>query len=237
MTRRYKTNLRCAGCVTTIAPALDAAPGVKRWSADVESPDKVLTVEGDASAEQVGALIGKAGYAILGELPAEEPRPAPTPTPPVEEKTSYFPLALIVAYILGTVLLVEFAAGAFVWHRAMTNFMAGFFLVFSFFKLLDLRAFADTYQTYDFVAARSRAYALAYPFIELLGVAYHPLPAGADERGHARGDARGTAGCFAHCCARKIAARASRGLQPADVLCHAHGRRPHGAIAAVMLVV
>jgi copper chaperone CopZ len=173
VTRRYKTNLRCAACVTAIGPALDSAPGVKRWSADVESPDKVLTVEGDASAEQVAALIGNAGYVILGELPAEELRPATVAPSPVEEKTSYFPLALVVAYILGTVLLVEFAAGTFVWHRAMTNFMAGFFLVFSFFKLLDLRAFADTYQTYDLVAARSRAYALAYPFIELaLGVAY-----------------------------------------------------------------
>ena len=51
--------------------------------------------------------------------------------------------------------------------------MAGFFLVFSFFKLLDLTAFADSYQMYDVIAARSRGYALAYPFIELvLGVAY-----------------------------------------------------------------
>jgi hypothetical protein len=51
--------------------------------------------------------------------------------------------------------------------------MAGFFLVFSFFKLLNLQAFADAYATYDLVAAKSRAYALAYPFLELaLGIAY-----------------------------------------------------------------
>ena len=175
MIRRYKTNLRCAACVSKIAPLLDTVPGVKRWSADVDSSDKVLTVEGDdVSAERVGALIGKAGYAILGELHAEQPTPAATPAPPpAEPQTSYFPLALIVGYILGVTLLIEASAGSFVWHRAMTHFMAGFFLVFSFFKLLDLRAFADTYQTYDILAARSRAYALAYPFIELaLGVAY-----------------------------------------------------------------
>lgn len=45
--------------------------------------------------------------------------------------------------------------------------MAGFFLVFSFFKLLNLTAFADSYQMYDIVAKRSRAYALGYPFVEL----------------------------------------------------------------------
>jgi hypothetical protein len=156
----------------------DAALGAKHWAADVESPDKVLTVEGeDVSAARVGPLLGKAGYAILGELPAEQPKPAapatPAPRPAAEPKTSYFPLVLIVAYILGVVVLVELASGECVWHRAMTNFMAGFFLVFSFFKFLDLRGFADAYQSYDLVAARSRVYAFAYPFIELLlGVAY-----------------------------------------------------------------
>ncbi|HYF54378.1 MAG TPA: MauE/DoxX family redox-associated membrane protein, partial [Salinarimonas sp.] len=55
----------------------------------------------------------------------------------------------------------------------MLDFMAGFFLVFSFFKLLDLRGFADAYRSYDVIARRSRLWALAYPFVELaLGVAY-----------------------------------------------------------------
>ena len=57
--------------------------------------------------------------------------------------------------------------------RAMGHFMAGFFLVFSFFKLLDLRAFADAYGTYDVVAAKWPLYGFVYPFIELvLGAAY-----------------------------------------------------------------
>ena len=38
---------------------------------------------------------------------------------------------------------------------AVRHFMAGFFLVFSFFKLLDITAFADAYRTYDVVAART----------------------------------------------------------------------------------
>ena len=57
--------------------------------------------------------------------------------------------------------------------RAMANFMGGFFLAFSFFKLLNLRGFADAYQTYDVLARPGRAYGYVYPFIELtLGVAY-----------------------------------------------------------------
>src|SRR5690606_4893191 len=48
-----------------------------------------------------------------------------------------------------------------------------FFLVFSFFKLLKLNAFAEGYRTYDLIARRFPAYAYVYPFIELgLGLAF-----------------------------------------------------------------
>ena len=51
--------------------------------------------------------------------------------------------------------------------------MAGFFLTFSFFKLLDLQGFADSYSMYDIVAKRFRAWGYIYAFIELgLGIAY-----------------------------------------------------------------
>ena len=171
MKRAFKTNLRCGGCVQTIAPLLDGDSSIASWNANVESPDRLLTVEGDlVSRSQVESLLGKAGYQVLEEVTVAEPL-ASLPAP--AEKTSLFPLLLIVGYILGVVFLVELGSGSFDGPRATTNFMAGFFLVFSFFKLLDLTAFADSYQMYDVIAARSRVYALAYPFIELaLGVAY-----------------------------------------------------------------
>jgi hypothetical protein len=59
------------------------------------------------------------------------------------------------------------------WPTWMNHFMAGFFLVFSFFKLLDLHGFADSYSTYDIIAKRWRGWAYLYAFIELgLGIAY-----------------------------------------------------------------
>jgi hypothetical protein len=55
----------------------------------------------------------------------------------------------------------------------MQTFMSGFFLVFSFFKFLDLRAFATSYAMYDTIAVRWNVYGWIYPFIELgLGIAY-----------------------------------------------------------------
>jgi hypothetical protein len=74
---------------------------------------------------------------------------------------------------LATTLLIHARFPGRSWHEWMNDFMAGFFLVFSFFKLLNLSAFAQAYRGYDLIAAKSRAYAYAYPFIELaLGLAY-----------------------------------------------------------------
>jgi methylamine utilization protein MauE len=76
----------------------------------------------------------------------------------------YYPLILIFLYILGVSLVSQ---------HPMNTFMAGFFLVFSGFKLLDLPGFANAYTTYDILAKRWRGYGFVYPFLELaLGVAY-----------------------------------------------------------------
>jgi len=172
MTKTFKTNLRCSACEEKIRPAFDADPTIESWNVDLASPDKLLTVKGSpVDPKHVELLLESAGYRALGEITAETPSPPPIVTN--EQKASYYPLALIVAYIAGVVAFIEWRFGVFDAGRTMTNFMAGFFLVFSFFKLLDLPAFADNYATYDLLAARSRAYALLYPFLELgLGIAY-----------------------------------------------------------------
>lgn len=86
---------------------------------------------------------------------------------------AYYPLLLIVAFITGVSVITAFNSNPPSGVKgALHNFMTGFFLVFSFFKLLDVKAFADSFQMYDLLAVRSRIYALAYPFIELaLGIA------------------------------------------------------------------
>ena len=61
----------------------------------------------------------------------------------------------------------------FNWLQAMLTFMSGFFLVFSFFKLLNLKGFAESYVMYDVLAKRIPIWAYIYAFVELaLGIAY-----------------------------------------------------------------
>ena len=89
------------------------------------------------------------------------------------ENTSYYPIVLIFGFIAGIASLIQFTNGHFHLAEWMAHFMAGFFLLFSFFKLFDIGAFADGYSTYDLVAKKVRAYGFIYPFIELsLGIAY-----------------------------------------------------------------
>lgn len=82
---------------------------------------------------------------------------------------TYKPILLIGGFIAGVSILT--ANGSF--HTGMNTFMAGFFLVFSFFKLLNLKGFANSYAMYDLLAMKVPAYGFIYPFIELaLGIAF-----------------------------------------------------------------
>jgi copper chaperone CopZ len=87
--------------------------------------------------------------------------------------TTYFPLALLTAYLVFVPALAQWNAPAFDGAAWMRHFMAAFFLAFSFFKLLNLRAFADAYAGYDLLAAKWHGWGYIYPFVELaLGIAY-----------------------------------------------------------------
>jgi copper chaperone CopZ len=86
------------------------------------------------------------------------------------------PLYLIFAFISGGVLLSHLDGFqtqplGLVFSEAMLDFMALFYLVFSFFKFLDLKGFPESFAMYDPLAKRWSFYAKIYPFIELsLGV-------------------------------------------------------------------
>jgi hypothetical protein len=83
---------------------------------------------------------------------------------------------LILAYLVAASILVQLPQNGLDgvrWHETMRYFMAGFFLVFSFFKLLDAPTFANVYAGYDLLAKHWHGWGLIYPFVELiLGLAY-----------------------------------------------------------------
>ncbi|MDR6785001.1 heavy-metal-associated domain-containing protein [Pedobacter africanus] len=64
-TLKFKTNIKCSGCIAAVTPFLNELPEVTKWEVDTNNPDKILTIEGNDSldAETVVNTIEKAGYA------------------------------------------------------------------------------------------------------------------------------------------------------------------------------
>ena len=81
------------------------------------------------------------------------------------------PLLLIIFYITSASLLLNFKNWN--WNEFMLDFMGLFFIVFSFFKMLDLNGFLQSFKMYDPLAKRVSFYGGIYPFIEtLLGLMF-----------------------------------------------------------------
>lgn len=92
-----------------------------------------------------------------------------------QKPLSYWPLILIFLLIAAASVVVaskQLTLEAAL-HAWANSFMAGFFLVFSGFKLLDISGFREGYSQYDLLAKHWRNYGYVYPFLELLlGLGY-----------------------------------------------------------------
>lgn len=60
---KFKTNIKCMGCVSQVADAMNEAVGADNWSVDIQSLDKQMTVKGDdLDADSVIAAVTGAGF-------------------------------------------------------------------------------------------------------------------------------------------------------------------------------
>lgn len=173
MTHRYKiSGLTCNNCVAKVKSELLKNPDV--LSADVSLPgDAVITMQKHIPVMQLQASIGEHSKYIISEDKQDQKLHVLENTAVRSSwLATYKPLLIIFAFITG----ISFIAAATTEGGLMTGmqyFMAGFFITFSFFKMLDLKGFAESYSTYDLLAKQVNAYGYIYAFIELaLGIAY-----------------------------------------------------------------
>ncbi|MBT1699275.1 heavy metal transport/detoxification protein [Fulvivirgaceae bacterium PWU4] len=61
-TIKFKTTIKCAGCVANVTPFLNEALGENKWEVDYNNPAKVLTVVGEDDKAKVIKAVEKAGY-------------------------------------------------------------------------------------------------------------------------------------------------------------------------------
>lgn len=74
------------------------------------------------------------------------------------------PLLIIIFYIATASILLHYRNWS--WSEFMLDFMGLFYIVFSFFKMLDLKGFPDSFRMYDPLAKHIPIYGWIYPFIE-----------------------------------------------------------------------
>lgn len=163
MEKTYKIEgVHCNACLEKIKAALQPLEASMEFT--LKPPTLKINLTKPVSLDELNAKIASAGNYRL--VPMEEEIK-------INPWKTYYPLFLIVAYITSVSLVNNVSQMGIHWHGWMNQFMAGFFLVFSAFKFLDLSGFADAYASYDVLAKRWRGYGFIYPFLELgLGFAY-----------------------------------------------------------------
>lgn len=178
MTHTYTvTGMTCEGCVAKVSHLLKQVP-------DVNS----VTVQLDKSQATVGMDKHVPTHALqnaLEEYPKYTLSDVHTPVQTTtnifdntvqDDKTwfeTYKPIVLIFSYISIIAAITALSGTSFSGMVFMRTFMAGFFLTFSFFKMLDLKGFANSYAMYDVIAKKIPAWGYIYAFLELaLGFAF-----------------------------------------------------------------
>lgn len=162
------SGMTCASCEQSVSASLEKIKGVINARASRESSSVEIEFEDGVSLEEL-----KLAASVGGKYSVSESIDSKLHSGSDEKAESLYPLFLIVGFIFGTCVLIAANQGELSIPTFMRHFMAGFFLVFSFFKLLDVSGFVDAYRGYDLLARRSEAWAYAYPFVELfLGILY-----------------------------------------------------------------
>jgi copper chaperone CopZ len=148
------SGMTCAGCARKVEATLKAiSPSA---SVTLEPPHAV--VETGVSAATLNDALAKIGkYRVSAETAA-------SPLDGIAWLKAYYPLLLI----MGLIALASFAG-----NNWMMSFMAGFFIVFGAFKLLDVPNFTNAFAQYDVIAKVFKPWGYVYPFIEIaIGFAF-----------------------------------------------------------------
>ena len=167
MTHTYKvTGMTCGGCEAKVKSSLLLLPGVTEVEVSKEKQTATISMDKHIALTEFQSALEKK-YSITATTHRETAEQAKS------WLNTYQPVLMIFGYITVVSIIAGTRRGHFDWMHGMNTFMAGFFLTFSFFKLLDLRGFAGSYAMYDIIARKFGAWGFIYAFVELgLGIAY-----------------------------------------------------------------
>ena len=179
MVHTYKiTGMTCSGCEATVKSNLLELPEVE----SVElSKDTGITTIGMGKHVSVSDLQKAIGLDSKYQISEGSGQSSVVSSLSATESKSWLATYKPLLILFGLIFIVSFIASSdfknftnFTNYKVwMRYFMAGFFLCFSYFKLINVKGFAESYSMYDIVAKRIKVWGYIYPFVELaLGIEY-----------------------------------------------------------------
>lgn len=153
--------MTCQGCKSSVEKALNDLEEIDSVTVDLDKKEAVIDSDKKIPLSELQKAIGKK-YTISEKTDISSVAFAE------EEKSTLkqlFPLFLIFSYILVTSVLLN--RNPWNTNEFMFDFMGLFYIVFSFFKFLDVKGFAMSFMMYDPLAKKISSYGFVYPFIEL----------------------------------------------------------------------
>lgn len=166
------SGMTCEACVYKVKHLLSEINGVTDVAVDLPKGEAEISTDSLVGISTLQNALKGTKYELSALSEKEEKRAKSADISANTLTTNswletYKPVLLIFGYITIVTIFIQLALGTFDWTQMMNHFMAGFFLVFSFFKLLNLRGFADSYAMYDIIAKQWRGWGFVYAFLEL----------------------------------------------------------------------
>ena len=162
------TGMTCNGCRTAVENKLNALPEVENATVVLETSEALVEAVKEISIEKLQTALSDK-YTVKVKNSGQDT--SVFITNKKSEWRQLFPLFLIFGYIIFASVLMNYQP----WSTSsfMLDFMGLFYIVFSFFKFLDLKGFPESFRMYDPLAKSIPAYGWIYPFLELaLGVMF-----------------------------------------------------------------
>ena len=154
------TGMTCNGCKSSVEDKLSSLDGVDGVQVYLNKGEAVIQSKKPISFSLIAnSLPPKYNITSIGSSQDNERIKA-------SKLKQLKPLFIILAYISITSLLLNFKN----WNstNVMLDFMGLFYIIFSFFKILDIKGFSISFRMYDPLAKKVPLYGIIYPFIEIL---------------------------------------------------------------------
>ncbi|WJJ96489.1 heavy metal translocating P-type ATPase [Algibacter luteus] len=164
------TGMTCNNCKASVEEKLNKLDYVVNAAVDLERAEATVEMSQHIPVETLQKTLPNK-YTISEKQKINVFKSSGIVEPEKTDLQQLFPLFLIFGYITIASVLLNYNP----WNSSefMLDFMGLFYIVFSFFKILDLKGFPKSFRMYDPVAKVVPVYGWIYPFIEtILGVMF-----------------------------------------------------------------